>query len=371
MYIHKRGQFEGEYLMFLRISRPTAICLQNGMKVARSLSCSASKAMSSPPNAPVQDKAHPEPLPRSQPQPQLPKSTLDIPSNPQPRKKEFKSKRASQDLDSLTESLNNVSISHNRRRPNRKTTTHHQHTELSERRPKKMGGGSRQKKVDPSKESGGIPNPTQAYLQKAYAVNQSVQDPQHLLVVIDLNGTILFRPNRAQPTKFVARPHAIRFLEYCIETFHVVIWSSARPENVQSLVDAIVPPALKQKVLAVWARDKFNLTPKDYSLRVQCYKRLSTIWADPHISRTHPDSAKGARWDQTNTVLVDDSLEKGRSEPFNLIEIPEFSGDTNEQGEILPQVHDFLNYLSMHSNVSACLREVGREKSNFGHAGHR
>jgi hypothetical protein len=55
-------------------------------------------------------------------------------------------------------------------------------------------------------------------------------------------------------------------------------------------------------------------------------------------------------------VLVDDSLEKGKSEPFNLIEIPEFFGDENERGEILPQVHDFLNQLSLHSNVSACLR---------------
>jgi hypothetical protein len=54
--------------------------------------------------------------------------------------------------------------------------------------------------------------------------------------------------------------------------------------------------------------------------------------------------------------LIDDSLEKGRSEPFNLVEIPEFFGDEMEIGEFLPQVHDFLNHLSMQSNVSACIR---------------
>ena len=54
--------------------------------------------------------------------------------------------------------------------------------------------------------------------------------------------------------------------------------------------------------------------------------------------------------------LIDDSFEKARSEPYNIIEIPEFSGNPNEPGNILPQVHDYLNYLSSHDNVSACLR---------------
>ncbi|RDL35124.1 Uncharacterized protein BP5553_07055 [Venustampulla echinocandica] len=339
--------------------------------------------MSTAATAPAQDKAQPQPqpqpLPRSRPQPQPLKSVSDTYSNPQPQSRRKESKPIPEDLDSLTESLKKVSISNERRRPTRKSAGQHTPAQPWERKQKKMSSGSRQQKVDPSKESGGIPDPTPAYLQRAHTGIEALQVPKHLLVVIDLNGTILYRPNKSQPTRFVARPHAVRFLEYCIETFHVVIWSSARPENVQCLVDAIIPPQLKQKVLAVWARDKFDLTHKDYNLRVQCYKRLSKIWADPHISSTHPDFAMGARWDQTNTVLVDDSLEKGRSEPFNLIEIPEFFGDLNERGNILPQVHDYLNYLSMHSNVSACLQAAGcgfhgapeREKSGFGHDGRR
>jgi hypothetical protein len=208
----------------------------------------------------------------------------------------------------------------------------------------------------PSEASGGIPNPTVTYLVNSSMSPQLISEPQHLLVVIDLNGTLLFRPNRKNPTKFTARPHTQRFLRYCIDTFTVVIWSSARPENVRNMCDAILSPDMRRKVAAIWGREKFDLTKEDYNARVQCYKRLTKLWADPAIVQAHPAYAEGGRWDQTNTVLVDDSLEKGRSEPFNLIEIPEFFGDHNEEGQILPQVHDFLNYLAMHSNVSACLR---------------
>jgi hypothetical protein len=214
----------------------------------------------------------------------------------------------------------------------------------------------RDAKVQPSKESGGIPNPTHAYFAASNTIPQPLQEPQHLLVVIDLNGTLLFRPSRRQPTKFTARPNTRQFLKYCINTFTVVIWSSAKPENVKNMCDAILTPELRKKVVAIWGRDKFGLSSADYNMRVQCYKRLTKLWSDNKIASSHPLWASGCRWNQTNTVLVDDSLEKGKSEPFNLIEIPEFFGDEKESGEILPQVHDFLNHLSLHSNVSACLR---------------
>ncbi|EPE31647.1 HAD-like protein [Glarea lozoyensis ATCC 20868] len=211
-------------------------------------------------------------------------------------------------------------------------------------------------KMVPSWESGGVPDPSPEYLTNASTIPHQLQVPQHLLVVIDLNGTILFRPSRLNPKSYIARPNALRFLQYCIETFSVVIWSSARPDNVNFLVNVIIPPALCKKIVAVWARDKFNLTPRDYVTRVQCYKRLTRVWQDPTIAQTHPHFNMGARWDQTNTVLIDDSMEKARSEPYNLIEVPEFLGEEHEHAEILPQVHHHLNYLAMQSNVSASLK---------------
>jgi hypothetical protein len=224
------------------------------------------------------------------------------------------------------------------------------------RKSKKKHKKSRKERLEPSAASGGVPNATREYLEASNMVPQFMDTPQNLLVVIDLNGTLLYRPSKAQPTKFLMRPHAQLFLKYCVETFKVVIWSSARPENVTAMCNVILPRNLRGQVAAIWARDKFGLTHHDYNQRVQCYKRLQMLWRDRQIAASHPSYGFGARWDQTNTVLIDDSLEKARSEPHNLIEVPEWAGDLDEFDDILPQVHDHLNYLSQHSNVSACLR---------------
>lgn len=215
---------------------------------------------------------------------------------------------------------------------------------------------SKDPRTQPSKASGGVPDPTPAYLALSAQPYVPLPEPQHLLVVIDLNGTLLHRPNRKNPTKFVARPNTLPFLRYCIDTFTVVIWSSARPDNVRNMCDAILTPSMREHVAAICGREKFNFTPTDYNANVQCYKRLSTLWRDETVSKSHPEYETGGRWDQTNTVLVDDSITKGRSEPFNLIEIPEFLGNYKEMGDILPQVHDYLNRLAIHSNVSSYLR---------------
>ena len=224
-------------------------------------------------------------------------------------------------------------------------------------RPKTSKGKKKHKneRRPPSQASGGVPNPTQQYLETCNTVPQALGTPQNLLVVIDLNGTLLYRPGK-HSTKFHARPHARLFLKYCIETFTVVIWSSARPQNVKAMCDMIIPYKLRDQVAGIWARDKFDLTMEDYNERIQCYKRLEKVWGAPEIAATHPSYKYGGRWDQTNTVLIDDSLEKARSEPHNLVEVPEWLGNLAEADDILPQVHDYLNYLSQHSNVSACLR---------------
>ena len=224
---------------------------------------------------------------------------------------------------------------------------------------------TRSKKVSPSKGSGGIPDPTSEYLRASLDGPSQLGQPQYLLVVIDLNGTLLYRPNRSNPTRFLMRPHAQSFLRYCVDTFNVVIWSSARPENVSAMCSTILAPDIKNKVVAIWGRDKFGLTKDDFNLRVQCYKRLAKVWQDQEIAQSHPLYYEGFRWDQTNTVLIDDSREKARTEPYNLIEVPEWFGDLNERDGILPQVHDYLNHLSMHSNVSACLKSHSWQPTVF------
>ncbi|KAL1878088.1 hypothetical protein VTK73DRAFT_8139 [Phialemonium thermophilum] len=245
---------------------------------------------------------------------------------------------------------------------------------------KRTRDSEREPVVPPSPESGGIPEPTPAYLLRASFLPCRLPHPRPMLVVIDLNGTLLYRPNRREPCRFQARPHARAFLSYCVDTFHVVIWSSARERNVEAMCADLLTPAQRHRVLAVWGRDRFGLSPQDYARRVQCYKRLTRIWGDPIIAAGHPlacsalphttslpgpddindqggSGGVAGLWDQGNTVLIDDSAEKARSEPYNAIQIPEFCGDAHrERALFLPQVHDYLNTLACQQDISTYIR---------------
>jgi len=227
----------------------------------------------------------------------------------------------------------------------------------------------------PSLASGGIPEPSAAYLLRSSFIALGSAAPRPLLVVLDLNGTLLYRPKKKNSYSFITRPFARQFLTYVIDTFTVVIWSSARPENVSKMCDVLLTPEQKSRVVAIWGRDKFGLTRHDYNSKVQVYKRLTKIWEDPGIAASYPVPGRGA-WNQGNTVLIDDSIEKARSEPYNAITIPEFTGaDENGNGNgngnrngndqkdeledppVLPMVHEYLNKLAMRTDVSAYIRK--------------
>ncbi|KAI0019649.1 hypothetical protein F4780DRAFT_780312 [Xylariomycetidae sp. FL0641] len=213
-------------------------------------------------------------------------------------------------------------------------------------------------RMQPSEKSGGVPEPSPEYLAQASWPPLKLPFPRQILVVIDLNGTLLYRPDRKQSARFIERPHARAFLSYCVNTFKVVIWSSAKPENVRNMCKQLLSPEDYEKVIAFWSRDHFGLTPSDYNSKVQCYKRLTKLWNDPEIAKSHLDAARGLKWSQRDTVLVDDSLEKGRSEPYNIIEIPEFFGAHDEPNYILPQVHNYLNQCSQEADISTFIRET-------------
>ncbi|KPM35134.1 hypothetical protein AK830_g11429 [Neonectria ditissima] len=209
----------------------------------------------------------------------------------------------------------------------------------------------------PSAASGGVPNPTPQYVAQALLKPHAIPEPRRILIVMDLNGTLLHRPNKRRPFHFVERPHARAFLSYCLDTFYVAIWSSARPENVSRMVAQLLTPDQVQRCLLVWARDQFGLSSTDYDSKVQVYKRLTSVWSNPRVMSSHPSAEQGGRWDQSNTVLVDDSREKARSEPFNLLQIPEFSGTATESPYVLPQVHDYLNALAHQADISRSIRK--------------
>ncbi|KAI0911155.1 HAD-like domain-containing protein [Ustulina deusta] len=206
--------------------------------------------------------------------------------------------------------------------------------------------------VPPSQASGGVPDPTPEYLALASQPPFLLPQPRSLLVIVDLNGTLLHRPGR-DPVHFVERPFARSFLSYIVNTFTVVIWSSARRENVGAMCRQLLSPKDHTKLVAIWDRNNFGLSKTDFDMRVLCYKRLTALWNDPVVAASHPDRGK---WSQLNTVLVDDTTEKARSEPFNLVQVPEFSFEAKKADVVLPQVHEYLNQCSQQANVSAYIK---------------
>jgi NLI interacting factor-like phosphatase len=122
--------------------------------------------------------------------------------------------------------------------------------------------------------------------------------------------------------EFRIRPGVHQLLDYLFKNHIVMFYSSARPENVKAMVDALATKKQAQSLAAIWGRDKLELTPAQYNEKVQVYKKLEKVWQDERIQATSPGKQL---WNQTNTVLVDDSHLKALSQPHNLIQVPEFT----------------------------------------------
>ncbi|SPO24149.1 uncharacterized protein UTRI_03417 [Ustilago trichophora] len=262
-----------------------------------------------------------------------------------------------------------------------------------------------------------------------------------LLVVLDLNGTLVFRAKRGNgraldSVRAIPRPYLLCFLQYCLGLpesdagkgkvieaggkphgahfwptkldsdsdvdgekaevveprsagkAEVVVWSSAQPYNVDSMLRASFDDSVRSQFLRVWARDTLVPT-RFFQHKAESVKDLEIVWAElnafahdlpspgrllaevrdqqdqlrpddartssaPASAPTAPkkdkakknnqhakeekaqprpisaalEAAKTAEelgpWGASNTVLVDDSVAKARLQPWNQLVIPEF-----------------------------------------------
>lgn len=200
------------------------------------------------------------------------------------------------------------------------------------------------------------PVPTEDYLAKSLLKPQALPEAPKQLLVLDLNGTLVYR-RKGDKARPVRRPGLDNFLGYIFTHFSVMVWTSAQPENAQLMVNKIFTKEQRNKLLAVWARDTLQLTPNQYHNKTTVYKRLTRIWTGefklhfPSLDQSSPG------WDQTNTILIDDTSVKAAGQPYNLIRIPEFTGEM-EGGEstVLSDCVKYLNELRFQDNVSAYIR---------------
>lgn len=206
-----------------------------------------------------------------------------------------------------------------------------------------------------------VPPPSHEYLKRARAAAVPREHPRPLLVVLDLNGTLLWRKTKSH--NFTLRPGLHAFLDYLFSRHRVVVWSSARPETVQAMLNNhLFTEEQKRHIVAVWTRDDLRLTSNHYKQKIQVYKQLQWLWEDSKVQLSAPYKTIGReKWDQTNTVLIDDSAEKAAAQPYNLVQIDEFEAlpEQMKSGElVLGQVVQYLEILRGAKDVSAAIHEL-------------
>ncbi|KAH7868202.1 uncharacterized protein C8R40DRAFT_1062647 [Lentinula edodes] len=186
------------------------------------------------------------------------------------------------------------------------------------------------------------------------------------LLVLDLNGTLLFRPKRYTKPAHDAhgsvrlrvihpRPYITSFREYLFHPqtkiwLDTMVWSSAQPPSVKDMVQRCFgdrPGELK----AVWARDTLDLDPIAYHKKSITIKDLNKLWKafSSHSAKT--------------TLLVDDSTQKARLQPWNHIFVKEYGHserqsdlshlwgsshpDKKKQDDVVPGVSDLFDNLTL------------------------
>jgi NLI interacting factor-like phosphatase len=233
------------------------------------------------------------------------------------------------------------------------------------------------------------PVPWPSYLDQAHKEPKDLDWIQPLLVILDLNGTLLYRKRKKFPPQFIRRPALNYFLERLTSRHVVMVWSSSRPETVNAICDDLFSDGQNDKLIARWGRDKLGLSDSQYYAKVQVYKELEKVWADPKIQSKYPQSKKvkagvalynvlrrkpdtaiememtgvqGHRWDQSNTVLIDDSTIKAAANPYNILEVPEFTNAPDDDDTtVLKTVLRTLRTLAKSNDVSRRLRSWGED----------
>ncbi|KLJ11913.1 hypothetical protein EMPG_12942 [Blastomyces silverae] len=257
---------------------------------------------------------------------------------------------------------------------------------------------------------------TTSYLAQSSSPPTLTTATQPLLIILDLNGTLIHRIGR-RPIRFKTRPGLHAFLKELFENYTVMVWTSSQPQTVREVLEKTFTAEEREQFVAVWARDTLGLNARQYAEKVQVYKRLDKVWGDKSIARSYPgfsenwsnenddnnsttpattittaittlpDDSSVAKaekkkknkkqkareaaaaaaaapsgntpWNQTNTLLIDDSFLKALAQPYNIIEIPEFANahPPEHEEKVLDTVLRQLRVLARYADVSCKVRE--------------
>ncbi|XP_021286327.1 uncharacterized protein LOC110418038 [Herrania umbratica] len=153
--------------------------------------------------------------------------------------------------------------------------------------------------------------------------------PKKKLLVLDLNGILVdvvqnpgeFKPDIRLSGKGVfKRPFCDDFLEFCFRTFNVGIWSSRINKNVKRLVGFLLKK-WRRNLLFCWHRKQCTKTKFktiEDKKKPLVLKELSKLWG-----RQSPNVPwEKGEYDESNTLLLDDSPYKALHNPANTAVFP-------------------------------------------------
>ncbi|KAL1674562.1 hypothetical protein EV122DRAFT_220332 [Schizophyllum commune] len=166
----------------------------------------------------------------------------------------------------------------------------------------------------------------------------SSSSPPKKLVVLDLNGTLVVRSKfegskgprgrggyvtPPAPRVVYSRPYLRTFRKFLTHPstrgwLDSMVWSSAQPKSIESMVAHAFPGDARRALTAVWTRDDMGLSQAEYYSKTQTTKDLEKVW---QAMRRHSGKT---------TVLVDDSVLKAHMQPYNHLCLPEYTLETRD-----------------------------------------
>ncbi|KAF9123654.1 hypothetical protein BGX30_001321 [Mortierella sp. GBA39] len=210
----------------------------------------------------------------------------------------------------------------------------------------------------------GIRPLTPGYMDLAHQLPVKLDTPKKLLVILDLNGTLFYSADDSSKNRnYIKRPYFVELLRFLYANCRVMIWSSATRQRVSKMMMGGGFVGI-EKMDRVWNREHLQLRFKDFHRKVLTLKDLEFVWRaiETERSEAKPEQlSAGGRYefcyDQTNTVLIDDSPHKTQLQPHNCMIVPDFDQTRVQHGdhELLKVIH-YLNDLLYQGNASAYMR---------------
>ncbi|CAN4081635.1 unnamed protein product [Withania somnifera] len=174
------------------------------------------------------------------------------------------------------------------------------------------------------------------------------------LLILDVNGLLADvvnpPPKDCRPDACFARraifkrPYCNDFLKFCFERFDVGIWSSRSKKIIVKVVDYLLG-SMKHKLLFCWdmshSTQTMFKTLENKHKPLVC-KELSKVWDryDPNLPWERGD------YDESNTLLLDDSPYKAMLNPLNHVVGP--GGDLRIYLEELLKAEHVQKYVEQH-----------------------